>query len=92
MIVDTTIQGVNELRFVASEMVRLIETATVPILAVDASGTINGWNTKAAELTGLFVQQAIGMPLVDLVMDDSAEVVKNMLRLALQGDYHIILF
>lgn len=89
---DTTIQGVNELRFVASEMVRLIETATVPILAVDASGTINGWNTKAAELTGLFVQQAIGMPLVDLVMDDSAEVVKNMLRLALQGDYHIILF
>ncbi|XXG55483.1 hypothetical protein AAC387_Pa03g3142 [Persea americana] len=82
---DTMIQGVNELRFVASEMVRLIETATVPILAVDASGTINGWNTKAAELTGLFVQQAIGMPLVDLVMDDSAEVVKNMLRLALQG-------
>lgn len=89
---DMTIQGINELRFVTSEMVRLIETATVPILAVDASGTINGWNTKAAELTGLFVQQAIGMHLVDLVMDDSAEVVKNMLRLALQGDYHVLLF
>lgn len=82
---DTKIQGINELRIVSNEMVRLIETATVPILAVDACGTINGWNTKAAELTGLFVQQAIGMPLVDLVMDDSIEVVRNMLSLALQG-------
>ncbi|OAY73612.1 Phytochrome C [Ananas comosus] len=54
------IQGLDELRTVTNEMVRLIETATVPILAVDASGNINGWNTKAAELTGLPVQDAIG--------------------------------
>ncbi|XP_077214566.1 phytochrome C isoform X2 [Tasmannia lanceolata] len=82
---DAEIQGINELRVVTNEMVRLIETATVPILAVDASGNINGWNTKAAELTGLSVQDAIGMALIDIVEEDSVEVVKNMLYLALQG-------
>lgn len=79
------ISGVDELRTVTNEMVRLIETATVPILAVDASGNINGWNTKAAELTGLSVNEAIGMPLIDVIEDDSVEVVKNVLCLALQG-------
>ncbi|MQM01146.1 hypothetical protein Taro_033895 [Colocasia esculenta] len=79
------IQGMDELRTVANEMVRLIETATVPILAVDASGNVNGWNVKAAELTGLPVEQAIGLPLVDLVEEDSVEVVRNVLSLALQG-------
>ncbi|CAN6571435.1 unnamed protein product [Malus baccata var. baccata] len=59
--VDDRIQRVDELRIVTNEMVRLIETAVVPIFAVDASGTINGWNTKAAELTGLAVEQAIGV-------------------------------
>ncbi|XP_072955917.1 phytochrome C [Typha angustifolia] len=74
----------NELCTVTNEMVRLIETANVPILAVDAAGNINGWNAKAAELTGLPVQEAIGMPLVDLVKDESIEVVRNLLYLALQ--------
>lgn len=83
--VDDRIQRFDELRVVTNEMVRLIETAVVPILAVDASGNINGWNSKAAELTGLTVQQAIGIPLVDLIWEDSVNVVKNMLFLALQG-------
>lgn len=83
--VDTSMQRVDELRILASEMVRLIETASVPILAVDDSGIINGWNMKVAELTGLVVQKAIGMPLVDLVEDDSVEVMKNVLLSALQG-------
>ncbi|CAA6657315.1 unnamed protein product [Spirodela intermedia] len=78
------IQGVDELRTVANEMVRLIETATVPIMAVDTMGNVNGWNVKAAELTGLPVEKAIGTPLVDLVEDESVEVVNNMLSLALQ--------
>lgn len=84
--VDERIQRVDELRIVTNEMVRLIETAAVPILAVDASGNINGWNTKASELTELAVEKAIGMPLVDVVGDDSIEVVKDMLSSALQGD------
>ncbi|KAK9284772.1 hypothetical protein L1049_025127 [Liquidambar formosana] len=83
--VDDRIQRVDELRIVTNEMVRLIETAAVPILAVDASGNINGWNIKAAELTGLTLPEAIGIPLVNLVGDDSVDVVKNMLLLALQG-------
>lgn len=83
--VDTSIQRVDELRVVTNEMVRLIETASVPILAVDASGNVNGWNTKIAELTGLSMQEAIGAPFVNLVVDDSIDVVKNMLFLASQG-------
>ncbi|XVF71736.1 hypothetical protein PTKIN_Ptkin12aG0063500 [Pterospermum kingtungense] len=83
--VDDRIQRVDELRIVANEMVRLIETAAVPIFAVDSSGNINGWNGKAAELTGLTVEQAIGMPFADLVDNDSVDTVKNMLSLALEG-------
>ncbi|CAL9091245.1 unnamed protein product [Musa acuminata var. zebrina] len=79
------IQWVDELRTVTNEMVRLIETASVPIWAIDASGNINGWNSKAADLTGLPVQEAIGMPLIDIVKDDSVDVAKNVLHLALQG-------
>ncbi|XP_042519995.1 phytochrome C [Macadamia integrifolia] len=84
--VDARIQRVDELHLVTSEMVRLIETASVPILAVDAFSNINGWNTKVSELTGLSVQQAIGVPLTDIVIDDSVEEVKSMLRSALQGN------
>lgn len=83
--VDDRIQRVDELRIVANEMVRLIETAAVPILAVNTSGSINGWNSKAAELTGLSVERAMGMSLIDLVWDDSLEVVKNLLISASQG-------
>ncbi|AQK98871.1 Phytochrome C [Zea mays] len=79
------IQGLLELRTVTNEMVRLIETATARVLAVDIAGNINGWNKKAAELTGLPVMEAIGRPLIDLVVADSVEVVKQILDSALQG-------
>ncbi|KAI3840803.1 hypothetical protein MKW92_045313 [Papaver armeniacum] len=70
----------EELSSVASEMVRLIETATAPILAVDSAGLINGWNAKAAELTGLAVTEAIGKSLVnELVHKESRVVVENHL-------------
>ncbi|XWS36687.1 hypothetical protein CRYUN_Cryun20dG0106800 [Craigia yunnanensis] len=89
--VDDRIQRVDELRIVTNEMVHLIETAAVPIFAVDSSGNINGWNSKAAELTGLTVEHAYGMPFTDLVEDDSIDIVKNMLSLALEGDSGIYL-
>lgn len=79
------VDGMVELRAVTNEMVRLIETATVPILAVDANGLINGWNHKIAQLTGLPVQQAIGKHLLTLVEESSADSVRKMLYLALQG-------
>ncbi|XP_031261474.1 phytochrome A [Pistacia vera] len=82
---DLKIEGMKELEAVTSEMVRLIETATVPILAVDGDGLVNGWNTKIAELTGLPVEKAIGKHLLTLVEDSSIDTVKRMLFLALQG-------
>ncbi|EXB57569.1 Phytochrome type A [Morus notabilis] len=82
---DLKFEGMQELEAVTSEMVRLIETATVPILAVDIDGVVNGWNTKISDLTGLPVEQAIGAHLLTLVEDSSTEVVRVMLELALQG-------
>ncbi|XP_057961014.1 phytochrome A1-like [Malania oleifera] len=82
---DIKIEGMQELEAVTSEMVRLIETASVPILAVDDDGLVNGWNTKIAELTGLLVDKAIGKHLLTLVEDSSADVVRRMLYSALQG-------
>ncbi|KAK9084461.1 hypothetical protein Scep_030932 [Stephania cephalantha] len=78
------IEGMEELEAVTNEMVRLIETATVPILAVDVNGLINGWNSKIAELTGLPVDQAIRKHLLKLVEDSSIDTVKRMLQSALQ--------
>ncbi|KAI3769545.1 hypothetical protein L6452_00652 [Arctium lappa] len=83
--VDTSIQRVDELRVVANEMVRLIETASVPIFAVDGNGNISGWNDKIAELTGLPLEQAVGVPLVEMVTDDSVDEVKVMVSSALEG-------
>nr|8F5Z_A Chain A, Phytochrome A [Arabidopsis thaliana]8F5Z_B Chain B, Phytochrome A [Arabidopsis thaliana] len=82
---DLKIDGIQELEAVTSEMVRLIETATVPILAVDSDGLVNGWNTKIAELTGLSVDEAIGKHFLTLVEDSSVEIVKRMLENALEG-------
>ncbi|KAK1386311.1 Phytochrome [Heracleum sosnowskyi] len=82
---DLKIEGIQELEAVTSEMVRLIETATVPIFAVDADEIVNGWNTKIAELTGLPVEQAMGKHLLTLVEDSSVDTVEKMLAFALQG-------
>nr|WFD61007.1 phytochrome A [Brandisia rosea var. flava]WFD61008.1 phytochrome A [Brandisia rosea var. flava]WFD61009.1 phytochrome A [Brandisia rosea var. flava] len=82
---DLQIDGVQELEAVTSEMVRLIENASVPIFAVDVDGLVNGWNTKIADLTGLPVDTAIGRHFLALVEDSSADAVSKMLKLALQG-------
>ncbi|KAJ7980395.1 Phytochrome [Quillaja saponaria] len=84
---DLELQGVDELSSVAREMVRLIETATAPIFAVDVDGCINGWNAKVAELTGLSVEEAMGKSLVhDLVYKESEETVDKLLSSALRGE------
>ncbi|OVA18829.1 PAS domain [Macleaya cordata] len=84
---DLDMEGMmDELSSVASEMVRLIETATTPILAVDSAGLINGWNAKTAELTGLATSEAMGKSLVnELVHQESRVVVENHLSRALRG-------
>ncbi|KAK4265906.1 hypothetical protein QN277_026895 [Acacia crassicarpa] len=81
------LQAVDELSSVAREMVRLIETATAPIFAVNVDGCINGWNAKAAELTGLSVDEAMGKSLIhDLVYKESEETVDKLLSRALRGE------
>ncbi|XP_073030506.1 phytochrome A-like [Primulina eburnea] len=82
---DLRIDGIQELEAVTSEMVRLIETASVPILAVNVDGQVTGWNTKIADLTHLPVNKAIGRHLLELVEEGSADTVNKMLELALQG-------
>ncbi|KAI3459213.1 hypothetical protein Pfo_015876 [Paulownia fortunei] len=84
---DLELQGMDELSSVAREMVRLIETATAPIFAVDVEGRINGWNAKVAELTGLSVEEAMGKSLVhDLVHKESEEIADKLLFHALRGE------
>ncbi|KAE9594895.1 putative phytochrome, histidine kinase domain, GAF domain-containing protein [Lupinus albus] len=84
---ERELQGVDELSSVAREMVRLIETATAPIFAVDIDGRINGWNAKVSELTGLAVTEAMGKSLVhDLVFKEYEETVDRLLSHALRGD------
>ncbi|CAL0309246.1 unnamed protein product [Lupinus luteus] len=84
---DIELQGVDELSSVAREMVRLIETATAPIFAVDVDGRINGWNAKVSELTGLPVDEAMGKSLVhDLVYKEYEETVDRLLSHALRGE------
>ena len=83
-------RGISELSSVAREMVRLIETATVPILAVDTQGLINGWNAKVAELTCLSVEDAMGKSLVkDLIFMESADAVEKLLNNALRGKFNL---
>ncbi|KAG6385279.1 hypothetical protein SASPL_154111 [Salvia splendens] len=77
---------VDEIALMAAEMSRLIETSVAPVLGVDSSGLINGWNAKICELTGLELVEALGKSLVlDVVHDDSREVVQNLLARALEG-------
>jgi phytochrome B len=84
---DLKLQGMDELSTVANEMVRLIETATAPIFAIDATGLVNGWNAKVAELTGLSVEEAMNKSLVrDLVVEESVDIVDSLVNLALRGD------
>lgn len=83
---DSGLKGL-ELSSVAREMVRLIETASAPIFAVDSEGCINGWNARVAELTGLSVEEAMGKSLVhDLVHKESEEMAHKFLFHALAGN------
>ncbi|KAI4295377.1 hypothetical protein L6164_035429 [Bauhinia variegata] len=83
---DTAMGEVDELSSVAFEMVRLIETATVPIFGVDSAGLINGWNAKIAELVGLPATEAMGKSLLsEVIHEDTREKVENILSRALQG-------
>nr|GEW61991.1 phytochrome E [Tanacetum cinerariifolium] len=84
---DSGAKEMDDISSVACEMVRLIETASVPIFGVDASGLINGWNGKIAELTGVIASEAMGKSLIDeVVHETSRAVVEDLVNRALQGE------
>ncbi|CAH8306408.1 unnamed protein product [Eruca vesicaria subsp. sativa] len=77
----------NELTSFVCEMVRVIETATAPIFGVDSNGCVNGWNNKAAEMTGLQASEAMGKSLADeIVQEESRGAFESLLSKALQGE------
>jgi phytochrome B len=83
---DLKLRGTDELNIIAIEIVRLIETITMPILTIDSSGFINGWNANVAELTRLPIGEVMGQSLVKgLILEDFVKVVECLLYLALQG-------
>ncbi|KAF9621349.1 hypothetical protein IFM89_020008 [Coptis chinensis] len=85
--IQSDVQELEELSSVASELVKLIETATTPIFATDSTGLINGWNAKIAELTGLAATEAMGKSLVgELVHEESRLAIESHLKRALQGE------
>ncbi|CAI7890661.1 unnamed protein product [Closterium sp. NIES-53] len=80
-------QNNSELAVAADELVRLIETASAPILAVDLEGNITGWNGKVAAITGLSFSDAIGQSLLDTCLDPSCvDKTRTAFELALAGE------
>lgn len=75
----------SEVHAATSETVLLTEIATVPIMSVDGNGLVTGWNQKAAQVTGLKVDEAIGRHMLTLVEESSLPTVKRVLSSALRG-------
>ncbi|RLM58834.1 hypothetical protein C2845_PM18G03830 [Panicum miliaceum] len=74
-----------EVQAATREMFRLMETATVPIMAVDGNGLVCGWNLKVAQLTGLGADEVLGRHMLTLVEESSLPNVQRVLSLALRG-------
>ena len=71
---------------VARELRQLMHTANTPIFGVDASGRINEWNNKTAEVTGYSGAEALGQHLVESFIASSfRSAVQEILQNALRG-------
>ena len=68
----------------AADLRLLIDNANAPIIGIDAHGCVDGWNNKAAEITGFTKQEVMGRYLVrDFIMDDYKVAVNGVLQKAL---------
>ena len=71
---------------VAQELQTFIDTANAPIFGVDASGLVNEWNNKAAEITKFSREEVLGKDLVEVYISlDYRASVRQVLSNALQG-------
>lgn len=71
----------------ASDLSRLIMNANAPIFSVDREGKVKEWNNKIAELTSILADQAVGRPLLDLVVENGkcGKEVDRVLKETLAG-------
>ena len=47
-------QAEKQLKTLAKDLQKLIDTANAPIFGIDVEGRVNEWNLKAANITGLY--------------------------------------
>eukprot|EP00899_Mesostigma_viride_P003568 jgi/Mesvir1/13211/Mv06169-RA.1 len=81
------LKNIDEVNTVASEMVRLIETASAPIFAVNLECRVSAWNGKMAQLTGVPFEEAVNLPLIDhFLMPGSKHLVMRLMQKAHHGE------
>ncbi len=71
---------------IATELLRLIDTANAPIFGIDALGRVNEWNQAAARITGFTKEEVMGRDLVgEFITNEFKASVKDVLDKALEG-------
>ena len=76
-----------ELSTMLEESKTLIKTANAPIFAVDKNLAVTVWNSKAAEITQVSAEKALGQPFLDFIDPDSHASVTEVLSRALTGEF-----
>ena len=76
-----------ELKNMAEDLSRLIDTANAPIFGIDTDGRITEWNVKAAQITGRSKEEVMGCHLVsNFITEEFRHSVQQVLDDALSGD------
>ena len=76
-----------EMTRVAKELQNFIDTADALIFGIDASGRVNEWNNKAAQITGFTRGEVMGKNMVEVYIPQKHRAsVKEMLDNALIGN------
>eukprot|EP00927_Polykrikos_kofoidii_P082177 TRINITY_DN8100_c0_g2_i1.p1 TRINITY_DN8100_c0_g2~~TRINITY_DN8100_c0_g2_i1.p1 ORF type:complete len:884 (-),score=155.00 TRINITY_DN8100_c0_g2_i1:123-2774(-) len=90
LLVSEDLAANNEMRIraltVAEDLRSLIETAAVPIISMNDKGQITEWNAKAANLTGLPSDLAIGKNLIRMLGVGSQAEAEAVTRQVLAGE------
>ena len=77
----------DDLRGMANELRKLIDTTNAPIFGIDVDGVVNEWNQKAAELIGFSKEEVIGQQMPDqFISIQYRDAVKQVLDNALNGE------
>jgi len=77
----------DEVKRVAEDLSRLIETANAPIFGVDSEGQVNEWNQAAERITGYRKEEVVGRDLVgEFISEEYQAAVKAVLDKALGGE------